>query len=208
MTGEQTVHIVDDDAAVRRSLERLLGAAGFRAVSYGTPHAFLAVAASLSPGCVLLDIRMRGMDGLALQSRLAKLDNNLPVIVITGQGDVQTAVRAMKAGAVDFIEKPYDDEVLVKAIELALSMPRQSDRDREAIEAAQRVAALSPREREVLDALVAGRPNKVIAYDLHISVRTVEVHRARMMERLGARQLAEAIRLAVMARLARGRVAH
>jgi len=208
MTGEQTVHIVDDDAAVRRSLERLLDAAGFRAVSYETAHAFLAVAASLSSGCVLLDIRMRGMDGLTLQSRLAELNNNLPVIVITGQGDVQTAVRAMKAGAVDFIEKPYDDEVLVKAIELALSMPRQSDRDREAIEAAQRVAALSPREREVLDALVAGRPNKIIAYDLHISVRTVEVHRARMMERLGVRQLAEAIRLAVMARLARGRVAH
>jgi two-component system response regulator FixJ len=208
MTGEQTVHVVDDDAAVRRSLERLLDAAGFRAVSYETSHAFLAVAASLSSGCVLLDVRMPGMDGLALQARLAKLDNNLPVIVITGQGDVQTAVRAMKAGAVDFIEKPYDDEVLVKAIELALSMPRQSDRDREAIEAVQRVAALSPREREVLDALVAGRPNKVIAYDLHISVRTVEVHRARMMERLGVRHLAEAIRLAVMARLARGRVAH
>jgi two-component system response regulator FixJ len=208
MKGEQTVHVVDDDAAVRRSLERLLDAAGFRAVSYETSHAFLAVAASLSSGCVLLDVRMPGMDGLALQARLAKLDNNLPVIVITGQGDVQTAVRAMKAGAVDFIEKPYDDEVLVKAIELALSMPRQSDRDREAIEAVQRVAALSPREREVLDALVAGRPNKIIAYDLHISVRTVEVHRARMMERLGVRQFAEAIRLAVMARLARGRVAH
>jgi two-component system, LuxR family, response regulator FixJ len=123
--------------------------------------------------------------------------------VMTGQGDVQTAVRAMKAGAVDFIEKPYDDEVLVKAIELALSLPRQSDRNREAAEAAQRVAALSPRERQVLDALVAGRPNKVIAYDLGISARTVEVHRARMMERLGVRQLAEAIRLAVMARLVR-----
>jgi len=208
MTGEQTVHVVDDDAAVRRSLERLLDAAGFRAVSYETSHAFLAVAASLSSGCVLLDVRMPVMDGLALQARLAKLDNNLPVIVITGQGNVQTAVRAMKAGAVDFIEKPYDDEVLVKAIELALSMPKQSDRDREAIEAVQRVAALSPREREVLDALVAGRPNKIIAYDLHISVRTVEVHRARMMERLCVRQFAEAIRLAVMARLARGRVAH
>src|SRR3984893_10433862 len=116
-------------------------------------------------------------------------------------------VRAMKAGAVDFIEKPYDDEVLVKAIELALSLPRQSDRNREAVEAARRVAALSPREREVLDALVAGRPNKVIAFDLGISVRTVEVHRARMMYRLGTRQLAEAIRLSVMARLAprRGR---
>jgi two-component system response regulator FixJ len=203
MTTERTVHVVDDDAAVRRSLERLLDAAGFRAVSYETPMAFLASAPGLSSGCVLLDVRMPGMDGLTLQARLAKLDNHLPVVVMTGQGDVQTAVRAMKAGAVDFIEKPYDDEVLVKAIELALSLPRQSDRNREAAEAAQRVAALSPRERQVLDALVAGRPNKVIAYDLGISARTVEVHRARMMERLGVRQLAEAIRLAVMARLAR-----
>jgi two-component system response regulator FixJ len=160
--------------------------------------AFLAVAPGLSSGCVLLDVRMPGMDGLTL---LAKLDNHLPVVVMTGQGDVQTAVRAMKAGAVDFIEKPYEDEVLIKAIELALLLPRQSDRNREASEAAQRVAALSPRERQVLDALVAGRPNKVIAYDLGISARTVEVHRARMMERLGVRQLAEAIRLAVMARL-------
>jgi two-component system, LuxR family, response regulator FixJ len=203
MTAERTVHVVDDDAAVRRSLERLLDAAGFRAVSYETPMAFLASAPGLSSGCILLDVRMPGMDGLTLQARLAKLDNHLPVVVMTGQGDVQTAVRAMKAGAVDFIEKPYDDEVLVKAIELALSLPRQSDRNREAAEAAQRVAALSPRERQVLDALVAGRPNKVIAYDLGISPRTVEVHRARMMERLGVRQLAEAIRLAVMARLAR-----
>ena len=202
MTAERTVHVVDDDAAVRRSLERLLDAAGFRAVSYETPMAFLASAPGLSSGCVLLDVRMPGMDGLTLQARLATLDNHLPVVVMTGQGDVQTAVRAMKAGAVDFIEKPYDDEVLVKAIELALSLPRQSDRNREAAEAAQRVAALSPRERQVLDSLVAGRPNKVIAYDLGISARTVEVHRARMMERLGVRQLAEAIRLAVMARLA------
>jgi two-component system response regulator FixJ len=201
MMGEQTVHVVDDDAAVRRSLERLLDAAGFKSVSYETSQAFLAVAPSLSCGCVLLDVRMPGMDGLAVQASLAKLENHLPVIVITGQGDVQTAVRAMKAGAVDFIEKPYDDKILVKAIELALSIPRRADRDREAIEAAQRVAALSPREREVLDGLVAGRPNKVIAYDLSISVRTVEVHRARMMERLGVRQLAEAIRLAIMARL-------
>ena len=202
MTAERTVYVVDDDAGVRRSLERLLDAAGFNTISYETSVVFLASAPSLLSGCVLLDVRMPGMDGLTLQARLAKLDNHLPVVVMTGQGDVQTAVRAMKAGAVDFIEKPYDDEVLVKAIELALSLPRQSDRNREAAEAAQRVAALSPRERQVLDALVAGRPNKVIAYDLGISARTVEVHRARMMERLGVRQLAEAIRLAVMARLA------
>jgi two-component system response regulator FixJ len=199
---ERTVHVVDDDAAVRRSLERLLDAAGFNAISYETPMAFLAAAPGLSAGCVLLDVRMPGMDGLTLQARLAKLDNHLPVVVFTGQGDVQTAVRSMKAGAVDFIEKPYDDKVLIKAIETALSLPRQTDREREATEAAQRVSALSPRERQVLDALVAGRPNKIIAYDLGISIRTVEVHRARMMERLGVRQLAEAIRLAVMARLA------
>jgi two-component system response regulator FixJ len=201
MTDERTVYVVDDDAGVRRSIERLLGVAGFKAVSYETPMEFLAAAPGLSSGCVLLDIRMPGMDGLTLQARLAELDNHLPVVVMTGQGDVQIAVRAMKAGAVDFIEKPYDDEVLVKAIEQALSLSRQSDRNREAAEAAQRVDALSPRERQVLEALAAGRRNKVIAYDLGISVRTVEVHRARMMERLGVRQLAEAIRLAVIARL-------
>jgi two-component system response regulator FixJ len=202
MMNERTVHVVDDDAAVRRSLERLLDAAGFKAVLYEAPAAFLSVAPSLSSGCVLLDVRMPGMDGLIVQARLAKMDNHLPVIVMTGQGDVQTAVQAMKGGAVEFIEKPYSDEVLIKAIDSALSVPNQADRDREAIEAAQRVGALSPREREVLDALVAGRPNKVIAHELGISVRTVEVHRARMMERLGVRQLAQAIRLAVMARLA------
>jgi two-component system response regulator FixJ len=147
------------------------------------------------------------MDGLELQSRLLALGVLLPVIVMTGQGDVQSAVRAMKAGAIDFIEKPYDDEVLLNAIGAALGRAGAPDRDREMLEAARRIAALSPREREVLDALVAGRPNKVVAFDLGISVRTVEVHRARMMDRLGARQLAEAIRLAVMAKLAprRGR---
>jgi two-component system response regulator FixJ len=203
VTDERTVHVVDDDAAVRRSLERLLDAAGFRTVSYGSSLAFLAVAPGLSSGCVLLDVRMSGMDGLTLQARLAKLENHLPVVVMTGQGDVQTAVRAMKAGAIDFIEKPYDDDVLIKAIDLALSAPRRSERNRnrEAAKAAQRVATLSPREHQVLDGLVAGRPNKIIAHDLGISIRTVEVHRARMMERLGVRQLAEAVRLAVMARL-------
>jgi two-component system response regulator FixJ len=158
----------------------------------------------LSGGCVLLDVRLPGMDGLEVQERLTKLDLFLPVIVMTGQGDVQTAVKAMKAGAVDFIEKPFAEEVLLNTIEAALAMADRPDRHREALEAAARIAALSPREREVLDALVAGRPNKVIAFDLGISVRTVEVHRARMMDRLGVGQLAEAIRLAVMANLAPG----
>jgi two-component system response regulator FixJ len=202
MAAEATVHIVDDDPAVRRTLERLLDATGFQARSYDSPSAFLNVAPSLSAGCILLDIRMPGMDGLELQARLLQLGIPLPVIVVTGQGDVQSAVRAMKAGAVDYIEKPYSDEVLCAAINTALSSAGWVGRGREAMKAAQRIAALSPREREVLDALVEGRANKLIAYDLGISVRTVEVHRARMMERLGVRQLAEAVRLAVMARLA------
>jgi two-component system, LuxR family, response regulator FixJ len=202
MAAEAAVHIVDDDPAVRRTLERLLDGMGFQTRSYDSPSAFLDVAPSLSAGCLVLDIRMPGMDGLELQARLLQLENPLPVIVVTGQGDVRSAVRAMKAGAVDYIEKPYSDEDLLAAINTALSSAAWDRRDREAMKAAQRIAALSRREREVLDALVEGRPNKVIAYDLGISVRTVEVHRARMMERLGVRQLAEAVRVAVIATLA------
>jgi two-component system response regulator FixJ len=202
MSAEPTVHVVDDDAAVRRSLERLLDAAGFRVVSYDLPLAFLEAAPGLSAGCVLLDMRMPGMDGLEGQARLIRLGVSLPVIVMTDHGDVQSAVRAMKAGAVDFIEKPFDDDTLLNAIEAALAKVGQPAHEREAAQAAQRIATLSPREREVLDALLTGRANKVIAFDLGISVRTVEVHRARMMERLGTRQLAEAIRLGVMAKLA------
>jgi two-component system response regulator FixJ len=199
---ERTVYVLDDDAAVRRSLEQLLDAAGFRAVSFETPAAFLNVAPDLAPGCVLLDIRIPDMDGLELQRRMNDLGIALPVIIITGQGDVQSAVQAMKAGAVDFIEKPFDDTTLFAAIEDAFTRTLLSDRLPEAEEAAQRIAALSPREREVLDALVAGRSNKIIAFDLGLSVRTIEVHRARMMDRLGVRQLGEAVRLAVMARFA------
>ena len=200
---DRTVHVVDDDSAVRRSLERLLDAAGFHAVSYQSPAAFLNAASGLSAGCVLLDIRMPGVDGLEVQARLNRLRVNLPVIVMTGHGDVPSAVRAMKAGAVDFLEKPFDDETLLNAIGGAFAKAsRLIGGDREAVRAAQRIATLSPREREVLDALLAGRPNKVIAFDLNISVRTVEVHRARMMERLGTKQFADAIRLAVMATLA------
>lgn len=204
MTADRTVHVVDDDAAVRRSLERLLHSASHACVSYPTPAAFLDAVRELPGGCILLDVRMPDMDGLELQDRLIQLGVTLPVIVMTGQGDVQTAVRAMKAGAVDFIEKPFDDEALLGAIEVALARVGRPDQTLASTEAAQRIAALSPRERQVLDALVSGRSNKQIAFDLGLSVRTVEVHRARMMERLGARQLAEAIRLAVMAQLASG----
>lgn len=156
----------------------------------------------LSAGCVLLDIRMPEMDGLELQAQLNLLGVPLPVIVMTGHGDVQTAVRAMKAGAPDFIEKPFDDERLIAAIDQALARSGRVSREWEAAEALAKIGALRPREREVLNGLVAGKPSKVIAFGLGISVRNVEVHRARMLERLGTRSTAEAIRLAVMASLA------
>ncbi len=202
MPAERTIHVVDDDAGVRRALERLLRAGGFTPITYATSLAFLDAPQTLSAGCLLLDVRMPGMDGLQLQERLNELGRRIPVIIMTGNGDIQTAVRAMKAGAVDFIEKPFDDDALLAAIEAALAMTAQIDREQASVRAAERLADLSAREREVLDALVAGHPNKVIAGDLGISVRTVEVHRARMLQRLGTRRLADAIRLAVIASLA------
>ena len=202
MEAEPTVHIVDDDGAVRRSLECLLHAAGFKSTAYETARSFLDAAPGVSAGCVLLDVRMPEMDGLELQARLNRLGCPLRVIVMTGGGEVEDAVRAMKAGAVDFLEKPFDDDRLLGAIEEALLVSQRSAGNREAAEAAERIGALSRRERQVLEALSAGGPNKVIAYDLGISVRTVEVHRARMLERLGVRSLAEAVRLAVLATLA------
>jgi two-component system, LuxR family, response regulator FixJ len=198
---ERTVYVVDDDAAVRRSLKWLLESAGLHAVAYETPSAFLAAVPNLLPGCLLIDIKMPGMDGLELQALLRQRHVPLPVIMMTAHGDVQSAVRAMKAGAVDFIEKPYHDDVLLGAIEAALTRVERGDLGRETADAARRIATLTPRERQVLTALVTGRANKVIAYDLGISIRTVEVHRARMMERLGVRQFAEAVRLAVLARV-------
>ena len=198
------VHIVDDDEAVRRSLERLLRATGFATATYPSAQAILDRAPGLPAGCILLDVRMPEMDGLELQTRLDALNISLPVIVMTGYGDVQTAVRAMKAGAIDFIEKPFDDASLVAAIKAALARAGRSVQDNEVLEAAKRIASLSRREREVLDALVAGRPNKMIAFDLGLSVRTVEVHRARMLDRLGVRSLADAVRLSVMATLLSG----
>ena len=201
MPIERTVHVVDDDAAVRRSLERLLDSAGLHAISYETSLAFLDAAPNLLSGCLLLDIKMPGMDGLELQAVLRQSHVLIPVIMMTGHGDVQGAVRAMKNGALDFIEKPYSDDVLLRAIEAALAKVDRADLGHETAEAAKRIATLTPREHEVLVALVRGRPNKVIASDLGISIRTVEVHRARMMDRLGVRQFAEAVRLAVLARI-------
>lgn len=204
MAAAPFVYVVDDDPAIRRSLERLLDAVGFRVTSYATPSAFLGVAEELAMGCVLLDLRMPEMDGFEVQARLRQVNPDLPVIVITAQGDVPTAVRAMKAGSVDFIEKPYSDEALVTAIESALKAGAAKGRQDDIAAAALLIDTLSPREREVLEALVAGQPNKVIAYGLGISVRTVEVHRSRMMDRLGVRQLGQAVRLSVLANLTKG----
>ncbi|SDR63487.1 two component transcriptional regulator, LuxR family [Rhizobiales bacterium GAS113] len=201
MPIERLVHIVEDDAPVRRTLQRLLQAAGFATAAYETPFACLDAAPRLTAGCLLLDIRMPGMDGLQLQAELANIGVRLPVIVMTGHADVKTVVHAMKAGAIDFIEKPFETESLIAAVETAMADVGPAARKKEVMEAAARIATLSPREREVLDGLVAGHPNKVIAFDLGISTRTVELHRARMLERLGLRRLAGAIRLAVLATL-------
>jgi two-component system response regulator FixJ len=199
---ERHVYIVDDDAGFRRSVERLLRSAGLTGVSFESGSAFLKAAPDIVDGCVIVDVRMPGMGGLELQTRLKSLRFKLPIIVMTLKGDMETAVRAMKAGAVDFIEKPFNDEGLLGAINAALALAPDPTHDRESIAAAKRVARLSPRERQVLDRFVAGRLTKQIAYDLGISARTVEVHRARMFARLGAQSPAEAIRLAVMAQLA------
>ena len=193
------MHVVDDDEAIRRALTRLLRSAGLVPSVYGSAHAVLDAVSSLSTGCVLLDVQMPGMDGIELLDRLRELGVGLPVIVVTGDGDVPTAVRAMKAGAVDFIEKPIDDALLLATIEGALSENKLAVRDREVKRAVEQMALLSPRERQVLTAISIGRANKVIAYDLGISVRTVEVHRAHMLHRLGVHATAVAIRLAVEA---------
>jgi two-component system, LuxR family, response regulator FixJ len=200
MSNEAVVHIVDDDESLRRALQRLLRAAGYTALTYGTAAAILDAAERLS-GCILLDLRMPDIDGLEVQARLTKLGIRLPVIVVTGHGDVPTAVRAMKAGAHDFLEKPIDEEMLLAAVQAAFREGAQEVRADEAAQAAQRLAGLSPRERQVLEGIVAGKPNKVIAYDLGISIRTVEVHRARLLTRLGTHSMATAIRIAVLAAL-------
>jgi two-component system response regulator FixJ len=199
MPDERVVHIVDDDPAFRRSVEVLLDSAGFATRAYASAPAVLDAASQLSGGCILLDVQMPEINGLELQARLNELGICLPVIVMTGRGDVATAVRAMKAGAVEFVEKPLDDDLLLTTIETALAtVAGRASRVRAIGDAAALIAMLSPRERQVLEGILAGRATKMIAHDLGISPRTVEVHRAHMLERLCTRSIAEAIRLAVM----------
>ena len=204
MPGDgRVVHVVDDDAAVRRSLALLLRSAGFAVEVHESGDMFLRAAAApggLRFGCVLLDLRMPGTDGLAVQREMAARGLGLPVVVVTAHGDVPLAVQAMRAGASDFIEKPYGGEAIIRAADAALARGEEERaRAREAAEAAARVSALSPREADVLRGLVAGRQNKVIARDLGISPRTVEIHRANLMEKLAAGSLSEAVRTALAA---------
>lgn len=204
--SESLVHVVDDDEAVRRSLAMLLRSAGHAAATYPSAEALLETVASpggLAAGCIIVDVRMRGMDGLSLIEALTRRGVGLPVVVVTGHGDIPLAVRAMRAGAQDFIEKPYSEERILEAVGTALASMRVTDQRRMLkLKAQAQVAALSPREGEVLAALVAGKANKVIGFELGISPRTVEVHRAKLMEKLGVRSLPEAVRIGLAAGLA------
>jgi two-component system response regulator FixJ len=196
MTDIGVVHVVDDDEAVRSSLSMLLESAGLTTRTYDSAAAILAAAADLTGGCILSDVRMPEMDGLTLQRHLQDAGCRLPVIIMTGHGDVPVAVQALKAGAADFLEKPFDDERLLKAVGTALDEDRRARAERDHIaEMAAKLHSLTPREREVLTHLVEGHPNKTIAHDLGTSPRTVEVQRARVMQKMGASSLAELVRM-------------
>ena len=196
----EPILIVDDDADVRDSLRALLESAGFDVRDFDSAKAVLADGSLAQGACLIADIRMPDMDGLALQEELANRKVGLPVIIVTGHGDVPLAVRAMRAGAVDFIEKPFDDEVLLQSIQQALAVGKESRGQASfAQTAASRIGLLTERERQVLECLVAGKANKVIAYELDISPRTVEIHRAHVMEKMQARSLSDVVRLALAA---------
>ena len=199
METSATVHVVDDDAAVRDSLRVLLETAGFIVRTHASAAALLAVGPEPG-GCVLSDVRMPEIDGLELQRRLHASGISLPVILMTGHGDIPIAVRAMKAGAVDFLEKPFDEDQLLDAVRRALEESRRlHENDAIAAYAAGRLAQLTPREREVLDLLVSGCSTKAIARALGASPRTIEVHRARVFEKLHAESLPELVRLVLAA---------
>ena len=202
MSDKTVVHVVDDDAAMRDSLAFLLDVNGFKPLVYDSAGALLAASPIDALSCVVSDIRMPGMNGIELVRELKGKGSACPVILVTGHGDVALAVEAMKAGAVDFIEKPFDDAVLLGAIRTALEAPPATQGDSAAkLEAEARLAELSPRERDVLRGLVAGKINKVIAHDLSISPRTVEVYRANLMAKTGARSMSELMRIALAAGL-------
>jgi len=200
MAGDPVIHLIDDDGEVRAAIAFLLTSHGFAVRVYASAAVFLESIASAQPGCIVSDIRMPEISGLELLHRIKQLNLNLPIILITGHGDVPLAVDVMKAGAVDFLEKPFADEALIAAIGNAIDQFEAGvRRDEETAAIRERFNTLSAREREILGQLVAGLPNKVIAYELSISARTVEVHRASVMTKMRARSLSQLVRMALLA---------
>jgi two-component system response regulator FixJ len=194
------VHVIDDDDAVRHSLAFLLGTAKIEVKTYDSAMAFLAIATNVKSGCIITDVRMPGISGIDLLRRLKELKIGVPVIVVTGHGDVPLAVEAMKIGAAEFLEKPFDDEVLLNVVRSALSKQNtDSKREAERADIDSRLAALSNRERDVLQGLVSGLANKQIAFNLGISPRTVEIYRANLMTKMQASSLSDLVRMALVA---------
>ena len=202
MPTKPLISIVDDDEYVRKSLAFRLKAAGFRVATYELPLAFLDAPPHIGEGCVVTDIRMPQMDGMELLRRIKGSGGNLQVVVMTGHGDISLAVEAMKLGASDFIEKPFDDETLLTMIRAALNNAEaNSQREEKALEIVELIASLTAREREVLDGLMAGQSNKIIGRELDISPRTVEIYRANVMKKMQATSLSELVRIAIKAGL-------
>jgi len=202
MPFESTVHVIDDDEALRDSLTFLLRTARLEVQSYPSAAAFLEALPEANLSCVITDVRMPGMSGIDLLRRLRERKISVPVIVITGHGDIPLAVEAMRIGAIDFLEKPFDDEVLIASVKTALRQKEgEAKRHGERAEIEGRLAALSNRERDVLGGLVAGRANKQIAFDLGISPRTVEIYRANLMSKMQAGSLSDLVRMALIAEI-------
>lgn len=202
MTGDNaTVHIVDDDPSVLKAIARLLRAAGLRTATYGSADEFLAAHRATSAGCLVLDVAMPGIDGLALQQRLVADGCFLPVVFLTGHGDIPQSVRAMRSGAVDFLTKPVDDAALLGAVGAALERDRLTRvSNTEMADIRRRLATLTPRERQVLAGVAVGKQNKQIASELGVVEKTIKVHRAHVMEKMGARSLAALVRMVERAR--------
>lgn len=204
-TPESIVYVVDDDPAVRDSLRWLLSSVDLKVETFASAAEFLAAYHADQLGCVLVDVRMPGMSGLELQEELTARETTLPVIIVTGHSDVQMAVRAMKAGAFDFIEKPFNDQALLDLVQKAIEENRATVRVRLEYERIRgRFDLLSPREKQVLELIVAGEPNKRIAYRLGLSEKTVEAHRAKVMEKTRAGSLADLIKMATLLQSNRG----
>ena len=205
MRLEPVIYVIDDDDAVRQSIEFLLKTVKFDVRSFESAMAFFAVLPQIETGCVITDVRMPDVTGIDLLRRVRETKAHLPVIIITGHGDVPLAVEAMKLGATDFIEKPFDDDLLIASVRAALS--QEADASRRTVEVSEindKLAALSNRERQVLDGLVAGKANKLIAFDLGISPRTVEIYRANLMTKMSAGSLSDLVRMAMVAGILEG----